>query len=122
MNTKLIAGSALTGLVLAGGIAGQISAQSVADATGLTEDQVIEIALMEIPGEVIGVEQDNEDGTQIFEVEILAANGTETEIEIDANTGEILKVAAEDRDCDKDRDHDRDDDDDDDDDGDTEDA
>jgi len=54
MNTKMIAGGALTGLVLAGGIAGMVSAQSVADATGLTEAQVIEIALMEVPGEVTG--------------------------------------------------------------------
>ena len=52
MNTKLIAGGALSGLVLAGGLAGMASGQSVADATGLTDEQVIEIALMEVPGEV----------------------------------------------------------------------
>ena len=82
MNTKLIAGGALTGLVLAGSIAGMVSAQSVADATGLTEEQVIEIALMEIPGEVQEVELENHRGTQIYEIEIISADGEEMEVEI----------------------------------------
>ncbi len=109
MNNKLIAGGALSGLVLAGGFAGMVSAQSVADATGLTEAEVIEIALMEVPGEVQEVEMETEDGQSIFEVEILSADGEEFEVEIAAETGDVLKVAA-DRD-DKGCDHDDDDDD-----------
>jgi uncharacterized membrane protein YkoI len=101
MNTKLIAGSAVTGLVLAGGFAAMVSAQSVADATGLTEEQVIEIALMEVPGEVVEVELERHRGRQIYEVEILSQDGAEMEVEINAETGSILKVSAEDQDCDK---------------------
>ena len=101
MNTKMIVGSALTGLVLAGGITGMVSAQSAADATGLTEEQVIEIALMEIPGEVTEVEQERHRGRQIFEIEILGADGVETELKIAAETGEILKVDTERGDCEK---------------------
>lgn len=108
MNTKLIVGGALTGLVLAGGFAGLVSAQSVADATGLTEEQVIEIALMEVPGEVTEVELERHRGQEVYEVEILGADGTETEVKIAAESGEILKVQAEDEDCDKDDDHDDD--------------
>ncbi|WP_375279821.1 PepSY domain-containing protein [Pseudooctadecabacter sp.] len=108
MNMKLIAGGALTGLVLAGGIAGMVSAQSAADATGLTEDQIIEIALMEVAGEVTEVELENRRGTQFYEVEILAEDGSEMEVKIAADTGEVLKVEAEDRDCDKDDDDDDD--------------
>lgn len=110
MNTKTVAYGTLSGLVLAGGITGMVSAQSVADATGLTEEQVIEIALMEIPGEVIEVELDREDGVQIYEVEILAEDGREMEIEIGADDGTILKVEAEGKDgCDRDRGRDDDD-------------
>jgi len=109
MNTKMIAGGELTGLVLAGGIAGMVSAQSVADATGLTEAQVIEIALMEVPGEVTEVEQERHRGSQIFEVEIVGADGVEMEVKIAADTGEILKVEAEGDDCDDDDDDDNDD-------------
>jgi uncharacterized membrane protein YkoI len=104
MNTKLIAGGALTGLVLAGSLAGMVSAQSVADATGLTEEQVIEIALMEVPGEVQEVELDSHRGTQIYEIEIISAAGEEMEVEIDAQTGDVLEVKADRESCDKDDD------------------
>lgn len=113
MNTKMIAGGALTGLVLAGGIAGMVSAQSVAGATGLTEEQVIEIALMEVPGEVTEVDQERHRGQKVIEVEILGADGVEMEVKIALETGEILKVKAEGDDCDKDNDDDDDRDDDD---------
>jgi uncharacterized membrane protein YkoI len=106
MNTKLIAGGALTGLVLAGSIAGMVSAQSVADATGLTEEQVIEIALTEIPGEVQEVELENRRGTQIYGIEILSADGEEMEVVIDAQTGDVLRVKADREGCNKDDDTD----------------
>ncbi|MCF2869682.1 PepSY domain-containing protein [Octadecabacter sp. G9-8] len=106
MNTKLIAGGTLTGLVLAGGFAGLVSAQSVANATGLTEEQVIEIALMEVPGEVTEVELERRRGEQVYEVELLSQDGVEMEVRIAAETGEILKVQAEGEDCDSDHDDD----------------
>lgn len=99
MNTKLIAGSALASLVVAGGIAGMVSAQAAADATGLTEAQVIEIALTEIPGEVTEVELERHRGQQVYEVEVFAADGTEMEVEIAADTGEVLKIEADGEDC-----------------------
>jgi len=108
MTKTLIAGSALTGLVLAGGLAGMVSAQSVADATGLTEEQVIEIALIEVPGEVLEVESERHRGQEIFEVEILAADGSEMEVEIAADTGEILRVKADGEGCDDDGNDDED--------------
>ncbi|MEL6957860.1 MAG: PepSY domain-containing protein [Pseudomonadota bacterium] len=99
MNTKLIAGGAMTGLIVAGGIATMVSAQTAAEATGLTEEQVIEIALTEIPGEVVEVETETRRGVSLFEVEILSADGDEREVRINAETGDILKVEAEGHDC-----------------------
>ena len=111
MNTKYLAGGALTGLILAGGIAGMVSAQSAADATGLTEAQVIEIALTEVPGEVTEVELERHRGKRVYEIEILAADGSEMEVTIAAATGDILEIEAEDEDCDDEDDrHDGDDD------------
>ncbi len=104
MGIKYLTGSALAGLVLAGGIAGMVSAQTAADATGLTEEQIIEIALTEVPGEVTDVEQKRHRGLPIFAVDILGADGAEMEVEIGAETGEIVKVRAEGADCDKDHD------------------
>lgn len=111
--------SAVAGLVLAGGLAGAVSAQEAASATGLSEEQIIEIALAEVPGEVLEVEMEHEDGQHVFEVEIETETGEEAEVVIAAASGEVLEVAMEDddKDCDKD-----DDDDDDDKDGDDKDA
>ena len=110
MNTKLIAAGALSGLVIAAGTAGMVSAQSVASATALPEEQIIAIALAEVPGEVTEVELENEDGILAYEVELIAADGSEMEVMINAETGEIIEIEAEDDDCDKDDDEDDDDD------------
>ena len=105
MEKKLIAGGAVASLVFAGALVSTVSAQSVADATGLTEEQVIEIALLEVPGEVQEVELEQEEGMSVFEVEILSGDGQEFEIEVNADTGDVLEVSAEDQD-DEDEDED----------------
>lgn len=102
MNTKTFIGGAIAGLVIAGGTVGAISAQTAAVETGLSEEQIIAIALAEVQGEVLEIELETEDGMQIYEVEILGEDGMETELEIAANTGEILDVEAEDDDDDDD--------------------
>ena len=109
MDTKYITAGVLAGLVVAGGLAASVSAQTAADATGLTEEQVIAIALAELPGEVQEVELERENGMQIYEIEILSADGIEMEVEIAAATGDVLEIE---KDGDDD-DHDDDDDDDD---------
>ncbi len=102
MDRKLMAGGALTGLVLTGALVGAVSAQTAADATGLTEAQAIEIALLEVPGDVQEVELEREDGMMVYGVEIIDPSGQEFEIEIAADSGEILEIEAE-HDHDKDR-------------------
>lgn len=108
MNKKLITGGVLAGLALATGTAGVVAAQSAAEAPALSEAQAIELALAEVPGEVLETELEREDGMQVYEIEILGADGVEMEVEINAATGEILEVEAEDYD---DEDDDEDDDD-----------
>lgn len=95
MDKKTIAAGALAGLIFAGGVVGSVSAQSAADATGLSEAQIIEIALAEVPGEVQETELEREDGVQVYEVEIMSAEGQEMEVKINANSGEVLDVAAD---------------------------
>ena len=110
MNTKVITAGALSGLIFAGGFAGMVSAQTAAEATGLNEEQIIEIALTEIPGEVLEIEQDREDGVQVFEVEIMNDEGVEYEVVLAAETGEILEIEEDDnhrgKECDDDDDED----------------
>lgn len=95
MMKKIIAGNVIAGLIFATGIVGIASAQSAKqDAQVPTLDivQAIEIAKDEIPGLVIEAELDNNDGVQIYEVEIVNANGIEMEVKINAQTGKILDV------------------------------
>lgn len=103
MNKNLILGSGLAGLILTSGVVGMVSAQTAATETGLTQEQVIAIALSEVPGEVQEVELERHRGNQIYEIEILAADGTEMEVEVEAETGDVLKVKAEGEKCDKKR-------------------
>ncbi|MEL6599594.1 MAG: PepSY domain-containing protein [Pseudomonadota bacterium] len=95
MDSKTLTSGALIGLMLAGGLAAAVSAQTAATETGLTEDEVIAIALAEVPGEVRDVELETEDGQQVYEVEIIGADGIEMEVEIAADTGDVLEVEAE---------------------------
>ncbi|WP_136439506.1 PepSY domain-containing protein [Pacificoceanicola onchidii] len=110
MNMDMIKIGALSGLIAVGGIATMVSAQSAAEQTGLTEEQIIEIALAEVPGSVTEVELEERRGTTYYEVEVTAEDGSEMELKIAADSGEILKVEADDEDCGKGRHHDDDDD------------
>ena len=104
MHRKLITGGALASLVIAGGIAGTVSAQTAASVTGLTEEQAIEIALMEVPGEVQEIELEREDGMQVYEISVLTVDGVEMEVEIAASTGDVLEIEKEGGDCENERD------------------
>lgn len=111
MNTNLIKISALSGLIAVGGLATMVSAQTAAEQTNLTEEQIIEIALMEVPGEVTEVELEERRGNTFYEVEVTAENGSEMELKIAADDGEILRVKEDGEGCDDDRGDDDDDDD-----------
>ncbi|EEE45316.1 PepSY domain-containing protein [Roseibium alexandrii] len=96
MNMKIIAGTVVAGMVLATGAVGAVAAQTATSPTALTEAQAIEIALKEVPGTVQETEFEREDGKEIFEVEIVTADGVEMEVEIDAASGTILEIEQDD--------------------------
>lgn len=96
MSKKLITGGIVASLLAAAGAVGVLTTQANAETPALTEAQAVEIALAEVQGEVQEAELDREDGVQVYEIEILTADGMEMEIEINANTGEVLEVEAED--------------------------
>ena len=50
----------------------------------------------DIPGEIIEVELDREDGIYVYEFKILTEQGRLMEVEVDANTAEILDMEDED--------------------------
>ena len=95
MDRKMITRGALASLLLAGGAIGAVSAQTVAAETGLSEEQAIQIALLEVPGEVQEVELEREDGMQVYEIEIVSVDGIEFEVEIAADSGDVLEIEEE---------------------------
>ncbi|WP_162595858.1 PepSY domain-containing protein [Bacillus sp. CGMCC 1.16541] len=61
----------------------------------ITEAQAKEIALKQVPGTVVKVELDTENGVQVYEVDVKSQNQV-FEVTIDASTGKVLKVEKED--------------------------
>ncbi|KYH28339.1 PepSY domain-containing protein [Clostridium colicanis] len=57
----------------------------------LTSEAAIQIALQRVPGQVIKVELDYENGILVYEIDIRTSLGV-YEVHVDAITGRILKV------------------------------
>ncbi|WP_434054923.1 MAG: PepSY domain-containing protein [Roseibium sp.] len=104
MDKKLILGTVAAGVLLVTGAIGAVSAQTTPAAATLDEAKAVEIALAEVPGTVQEAELDKEDGKQVYEIEILTADGQEMEVEIDAETGAVLEIEADGDDHDDDDD------------------
>jgi uncharacterized membrane protein YkoI len=58
-------------------------------------DDAMSIAVAQIPGEVVKVELDTENGRLVYEVDIVTWQGIEYEMEIDAQKGRITKLKRE---------------------------
>ena len=58
----------------------------------LTPDQASAIAGQASPGTVVEVEQDVESTGPVFDVKVLHADGSETKVEVDANTGQVIST------------------------------
>lgn len=95
MGKKLVIGGAAAGLIAVVGMVGAVSAEQTMPNPSLSEAQAIEIALNAVPGEVQESELEREDGATVYEIEILTAEGVEMEVEIDADTGDVLEVEVE---------------------------
>ncbi|MGE5329446.1 MAG: PepSY domain-containing protein [Deltaproteobacteria bacterium] len=59
--------------------------------TGISSQTAVQIALQHVPGHVVKVELDTEDGRLIYEVHIRTPYAI-YEVEIDANSGAVLKI------------------------------
>ena len=58
--------------------------------------RIMSIAQGAVPGEIIEIELEHDDGRLIYEVKILARTGRVREVEIDARSGAVLSVEDED--------------------------
>src|SRR5690625_4154794 len=58
----------------------------------LMEDAIV-IARQQVPGLVVEAELKQKQGRQLFEVEIITSEGVKYEVEIDAMSGEVVKIS-----------------------------
>ena len=63
--------------------------------TKITEEEAKNIALSKVPGKVVKVELENEDGYVVYGVEISTSNGIK-DVKVDAENGKILKIDGDD--------------------------
>ncbi|WP_246206613.1 PepSY domain-containing protein [Virgibacillus ihumii] len=64
----------------------------------LTMQQAQDIALQRIPGQVLHVDMDLEHGVLVYEIFILTSQNRVYEVEVNANSGNVIKVEQEDLD------------------------
>lgn len=55
-------------------------------------EKILAITRQQIPGDVIDVEIEFENGLIVYEITVLAPNGRVREIELDARTGKVLEI------------------------------
>ncbi len=55
-------------------------------------EEAMGIAVARVPGEIVKIELEYKNGTFLYEVDIITAQGVKYEVEVDANSGNILSV------------------------------
>lgn len=58
----------------------------------ITIEEAMNIALEQVPGQVVKVEMDTEKGVQVYEVDIVTAQNVKYEVAVNMNTGEIVEI------------------------------
>ena len=76
----------------------------------ISQDQAVNIALQSVPGTVRATDFDNDNEGMLWDIEIIDSTGQAFDVEINANTGDVVSQKAdEDEDDDDDGDHEDDD-------------
>lgn len=58
----------------------------------ITMEEAMGIALGQVPGQIVKVELDTEKGVQVYEVDIITAQGVKYEVAVNVSTGEIVEI------------------------------
>lgn len=100
----IVGGILLAGLIALGagyaqqsGIAGSIKVSDheeakFAEKAAISMDDAINAALKQVPGKVLKVELENEDGYLVYGVEIAKADKSVADVKVDAGNGKVLKI------------------------------
>ncbi|MCK6208312.1 PepSY domain-containing protein [Bacillus infantis] len=70
--------------------------QQLAKEATITKEEAISAALEEVAGKAAKTELEDEDGTVVYGVEVTDDQGKNQDVKVDAKTGKVLKVEADD--------------------------
>ncbi|KAB7668909.1 PepSY domain-containing protein [Bacillus sp. B1-b2] len=70
--------------------------QQLAKEATITKEEAISAALKEVAGKAAKTELEDEDGTVVYGVEVTDDQGKNQDVKVDAKTGKVLKVEADD--------------------------
>ncbi|GAA0300176.1 putative membrane protein YkoI [Gracilibacillus halotolerans] len=84
----------LGGLIVTGGVFAALTINSDSASAELSKEEAMEKIQTQFPGEVVELEFEKEGSKKVYEIEI---KGTDRhyELEVDADTGEVLKIEEE---------------------------
>lgn len=92
-----LAGTTLV-LVLATGFAiggeARMGQKEAEPAAGISIEEAIKAATQKYPGKVLEAELEDEDGSAVWELDILTSDGQKIEVQVDGRTGEVLSNEA----------------------------
>lgn len=111
MNTSRKLVAALVSIVSLAGIGSYAAADGkkineavAATQVAISQDQAVNIALQSVPGTVLATEFEHDTKATLWEVEIVDSAGQVFDVEINANTGDVMSQKAADVDEDNDDD------------------
>ncbi|MFJ7978285.1 PepSY domain-containing protein [Peribacillus sp. NPDC096379] len=79
-----------------GGVSDKQEQQQLEKEAKISANESTSIALKEVKGKVTDTELEDEDGTVVYGVEITDDQGKKHDVKVDAKTGKVLKVEADD--------------------------
>ena len=81
--------------LLLGGAAAGVAAIASAQSSGISDERARAIALEHVPGEVLELEREDENGQPQIEIEVRGQDGRVHEIVLDAQSGEVVTIEEE---------------------------
>ena len=63
-----------------------------ADSSVVPLARILDLTAQQVPGEVVKVELDDENGRRVYEIKVLAENGRVRELKFDAHDAQLLEI------------------------------
>jgi uncharacterized membrane protein YkoI len=66
--------------------------QQASDSSLVPVARILELTAQQVPGQVVKVELDDEQGRRVYEIKVLAENGRVRELKFDAHDAQLIEI------------------------------